>query len=100
MENLVILGVLGVIAIGLFFFVYFQGKKVKEKEEHSLEGETISFFGIMVSIVVFSYTFRLIVMALTGLSADFFGPTVVTSGVAVLPLVVFGLIGFYKKRRG
>ena len=100
MENLMVFGVLGVGAIGLFLFIFFQGKKVMVHKEHIFDGGTISFFGFVIGIVVFAYSIRLIVMAVTGLSADFIGETVVTSGVAVLPLVLIGFIGFYKKRWG
>ena len=54
----------------------------------------------MVSLIILAYFIRLIVMMVTGLSSDFVETTVVTTGIAFLPLIFLVLIGVWKKRRG
>ena len=100
MVDLVVLGLLGFFAIGVFFILVFQGRKSKEKNHRSLEVESISIFGFVVTIAVFAYVIRLAVMVVTGLGADFVGPSIVTGGVALIPLVFLGIIGFWGRKRG
>jgi hypothetical protein len=100
MENLVVLGVSGVIAIGLFFFVFFHGKKENIMGKWNFEEETISFFGIIVSFVVVAYIVRLVVMVITGLGAGLNDLIIVTGGIALLPLVFLSLIDHLGRRRG
>ena len=100
MVELVVLGLLGVFAIGIFFVLVFQGRKSKEKGQRFLEVESISIFGFVVAIVVCAYLVRLAVMVVTGLGDDFVGPTIITGGVALIPLVFLGVIGFWGRKRG
>lgn len=100
MIDLVVLGLLGVFAVCVFIILVFQGRKSKEKGQRSFEVESISIFGFVVSIAVFAFIVRLVVMVVTGLGADFVGPTIVTGGVALIPLVFLGIIGFWGRKRG
>ena len=100
MVDLVVLGLLGVFAICVFFVLVFQGYKSTENGYRSLEVKSISIFGFVVTIAVFTYFVRLAVMVVTGLGADFVGPTIVTGGVALIPLVFLGIIGFWGRKRG
>ena len=100
MVDLVVLGLLGVFAIGVFFILVFQGRKSREKGQRSFEVESISIFGFVVAIVVCAYLIRLAVMVVTGVGTGFVGPTIVTGGVALIPLVFLGVIGFWGRKRG
>jgi hypothetical protein len=100
MVDLVVLGLLGVFGICVFFVLVFQGGKSREKDQRSLEVESISIFGFVVAIAVCAYLVRLVVMVGTGLGADFVAPTIVTGGVALIPLVFLGIIGFWERKRG
>ena len=100
MVNLVVFGVLGLIAIGIFIFLYYQGHHLRKEDNRDLGGYSVSFFGVVVRLAVIAYIIRLSVMVVTGLSANFVGPTIFTGGIALLPVVVLGVLSVVGKKRG
>lgn len=98
MENIIIFLVLGSLGIGITIYLFFTGEKTGNEEKDNLETDYIKISNFNLNIFVLVYLFIFIMMILIGIFSDFIIPTIISSVLAIIPIVVLFLIRVITKK--
>lgn len=97
MDDITIFLILGVCGALLTIILCITGKKESNKDSESTPA-VITVFGFTISVLIFIYIFRLIMISLAGILSEYYVPTIVGGVCGLIPLLFIVFVLFKKNK--